>query len=45
MALFQAFVHKSHLAALDETAIDKAYKKHQKYFGNAQKLELSQKNS
>ena len=34
MALFQASVLKSHLALLDEAAVDKAYKKYQKYFWN-----------
>ncbi|CAM4015453.1 Eco57I restriction-modification methylase domain-containing protein [Gillisia hiemivivida] len=34
MALFQASVLKSHLALLDETVIEKAYKKYQKYFWN-----------
>lgn len=34
MALFQASVLKSHLALLDQAAVDKAYKKHQKYFWN-----------
>jgi len=34
MALFQASVLKSHLALLDEIAVEKAYKKYQKYFWN-----------
>lgn len=34
MALFQTSVLKSHLALLDEAAVDKAYKKYQKYFWN-----------
>ncbi|PRP66271.1 Eco57I restriction-modification methylase domain-containing protein [Nonlabens agnitus] len=34
MALFQTSVLKSHLAQLDETTVDKAYKKFQKYFWN-----------
>ncbi|BAO55997.1 Eco57I restriction-modification methylase domain-containing protein [Nonlabens marinus] len=34
MALFQTSVLKSHLALLNEAAVDKAYKKYQKYFWN-----------
>ncbi len=34
MALFQASVLKSHLALLDESTVEKAYKKYQKYFWN-----------
>ncbi|SCY00506.1 Eco57I restriction-modification methylase [Nonlabens sp. Hel1_33_55] len=34
MALFQTSVIKSHLAQLDESIVDKAYKKFQKYFWN-----------
>jgi len=34
MALFQSSVLKSHLALLDKTTVDKAYKKYQKYFWN-----------
>jgi type I restriction-modification system DNA methylase subunit len=34
MALFQTSVLKSHLALLNETAVDKAYKKYQAYFWN-----------
>lgn len=34
MALFQSSVLKSHLALLDEDAVNKAYKKYQKYFWN-----------
>ncbi|MCM4166580.1 hypothetical protein KCTC52924_03520 [Arenibacter antarcticus] len=34
MALFQTSVLKSHLALLNQEAVDKAYKKHQKYFWN-----------
>lgn len=34
MALFQTSVLKSHLARLDQTAVDKAYKKYQAYFWN-----------
>lgn len=34
MALFQASVLKSQLALFDETAVEKAYKKYQKYFWN-----------
>ncbi len=34
MALFQASVLKSHLALLQETAVDKAYKKYCNYFWN-----------
>ncbi len=36
MALFQASVLKSHLALLDGAAVDKAYKKYQKYFWNTE---------
>ncbi|TXD84288.1 N-6 DNA methylase [Subsaximicrobium wynnwilliamsii] len=35
MALFQASVLKSHLALLDQSAVDRAYKKYQNYFWNA----------
>jgi hypothetical protein len=34
MALFQTSVLKSHLALLNQAAVDKAYKKYQKYFWN-----------
>jgi len=34
MALFQTSVLKSHLALLNEAAVDKAYRKYQKYFWN-----------
>lgn len=34
MALFQTSVLKSHLALLNEAAVDKTYKKYQKYFWN-----------
>jgi REP element-mobilizing transposase RayT len=34
MALFQTSVLKSHLARLDQNAVDKAYKKYQAYFWN-----------
>jgi hypothetical protein len=34
MALFQNSVLKSHLARLDQNAVDKAYKKYQAYFWN-----------
>lgn len=36
MALFQTSVLKSHLALLDQAAVDKAYKKYQKYFWNTE---------
>ena len=34
MALFQTSVLKSHLALLNKTSVDKAYKQYQKYFWN-----------